>query len=133
MLNNVTLTGRLTNAPEMRFTPEGIPVANFTLAVNKMVKPKNGEKDADFFPMIVWRERAELMANTLEKGSLIGIVGRLQTRDYEKADGQKVYITEIVISDFTYLEKKKDPADVDEQPSRVGSTASGYVSRYQKK
>lgn len=126
MINTVTLTGRLTSTPEMRYTPEGIPVANFTLAVNKQIKPKNGEKEADFFPIIAWRERAELIANTLEKGSLIGVVGRLQTRDYEKTDGQKVYITEIVISDFTYLEKKKDPVD-------VGTTASGYVSRYTKK
>jgi single-strand DNA-binding protein len=127
MMNCVNLTGRLTKDPDLRFTPEGVPVANMTLAVNKAIKPKNEDREADFFPLVVWRERAEVMANHLKKGSLIGVTGRLQSRDYETTDGRKAYITEVVVSEFTFLESKKE----DTHPA--GQTAQGYVSKYQKK
>jgi single-strand DNA-binding protein len=128
MLNSVNLTGRLTRDPELRFTPEGVPVANMTLAVNRAIKPKNGGPEADFFPLIVWRERAEVMANHLKKGSLIGVTGKLQTRDYESHEGKKMYITEVVVSDFSFLESKKE-----EEKQAAGATSGGYVSKYTKR
>ena len=107
MLNNVNLTGRLTRDPDLKYTSEGVPVSNMMLAVNRSIKSKSGGPEADFFPLIAWREKAEIMANHLKKGSLIGITGRLQSRDYETQDGRKVYITEVVVSEFTFLKKKK--------------------------
>lgn len=129
MLNSVNLTGRLTRDPELRYTTEGIPVANMTLAVNRTIKNKNGEREADFFPIIAWKERAEVMANHLLKGSLIGVTGRLQSREYITTDNRKTYITEVIISDFTFLESKKD---MDDNPGPVPGTTR-YESKYVKK
>lgn len=106
MINNVTLTGRLTKDVELKYTPSGVPVASLTLAVNRTFANEKGEKESDFLFCVAWRKTAETMANYLKKGSLIGITGRLQTRSYEDGGGKRQFVTEVVIENFTFLESK---------------------------
>ncbi|RKJ17309.1 single-stranded DNA-binding protein, partial [Butyricicoccus sp. 1XD8-22] len=83
-INNVTLVGRLTKAADLRYTPNGAAVANFTLAVNRINTNQQGEREADFINCVVWQKSAENLANYTDKGSLVGITGSIQTRFYEK-------------------------------------------------
>lgn len=96
MINNVVLVGRLTKDAELRYTPSNVVVATFTLAVNRNRKNENGEREADFINCVIWRQAAENLANWAKKGSLIGIVGSIQTRNYENQQGQRVYVTEVI-------------------------------------
>lgn len=106
MMNRVILVGRLTKDPELRFTPNGVAVATFTLAVNRAFTNQNGEREADFINCVVWRRPAENAANYLKKGSLAGVDGRVQTRHYEGQDGKRVYVTEVLAESVQFLEPK---------------------------
>ncbi|MCI2552254.1 single-stranded DNA-binding protein, partial [Listeria monocytogenes] len=110
MMNRVVLVGRLTKDPELRYTPAGVAVATFTLAVNRPFKNGQGEQEADFIQCVVWRKPAENVANFLKKGSLAGVDGRVQTRNYEGNDGKRVYVTEIVAESVQFLESKQNGA-----------------------
>ncbi|MFG7387957.1 single-stranded DNA-binding protein [Lactococcus lactis] len=105
MINNVTLVGRITKEPELRYTPQNKAVASFTLAVNRAFKNANGEREADFINCVIWGKSAENLANWTHKGQLIGVTGSIQTRNYENQQGQRIYITEVVASNFQVLEK----------------------------
>lgn len=102
MINSVTLTGRLTKQPDMRATQSGLSVLNFTIAVNR----NYGENEADFIQCVAFKKTAEIIAQYAQKGSLVGIVGRLQVRNYENNEGNRVYVTEVVVNDFSFLESK---------------------------
>lgn len=106
MINRVVLVGRLVKAPELRYTPNGVAVTSFTLAVNRPFKNKQGDQEADFIPIVVWRNPAENAANFLSKGSLAGVDGRIQTRNYENNEGRKVYVTEVIADSVQFLEPK---------------------------
>lgn len=106
MLNRVVLTGRLTKDPELRYTPNGAAVATFTLAVNRSFSNQNGEREADFINCVAWRKQAENVANFLKKGSLAGVDGRLQTRNYENQQGQRVFVTEVQAESVQFLDTK---------------------------
>ena len=107
-MNKVVLIGRLTKNPELRFTPgTGLAVSTFTIAVDRKGK-KEGKQEADFIPIVVWGKQGEAAANNLSKGRLVGISGRIQTRNYEGKDGIKRYVTEIVADEVKFLEKKND-------------------------
>lgn len=106
MLNRSILVGRLTKDPDLRYTPSGVAVATFTLAVNRNYKNANGEQETDFINIVVWRKPAENVANYVKKGSLVGIDGRIQTRYYDGQDGKRVYITEVVAESVQFLETK---------------------------
>ncbi|OLS34433.1 single-stranded DNA-binding protein [Alkalihalophilus pseudofirmus] len=106
MLNRVVLVGRLTKDPELRYTPSGVAVANFTLAVNRAFSNQQGEREADFINCVVWRKPAENVANYLKKGSLAGIDGRIQTRSYDNNEGKRVFITEVVAESVQFLEPR---------------------------
>ena len=106
MLNRVVLVGRLTRDPDLRYTPNGVAVANFNIAVNRPFKNQNGENEADFINGVVWRGTAESLANYMKKGNLIGVDGRVQTRNYEGSDGKTVYVTEVVAESIQFLESK---------------------------
>ena len=95
MINNVTLVGRLTAAPDLRKTPSNVSALQCTLAVNRNFKNQNGEREADFINFQAWRGTADIITEYCGKGSLIGITGRIQVRSYEK-DGQRRYVTEVV-------------------------------------
>lgn len=106
MINNVVLVGRLTKDAELRYTPSNVAVATFTLAVNRPFKNEAGEREADFIQCVIWRQSAENLANWAKKGSLIGITGTIQTRNYENQQGQRVYVTEVIASNFQLLESR---------------------------
>ncbi len=110
MINRLVLVGRLTKDPELKYTPNGVPVATFTLAVNRPFSNTQGEKEADFLNCVVWRKPAENVANFLKKGSLAGVDGRVQTRSYEGSDGKRVYVTEVVAESVQFLEPRSNNA-----------------------
>jgi single-strand DNA-binding protein len=117
MINNVTLVGRLTKDVELRFTPAGKGVASGTLAVNRNFKNANGEQEADFINIVIWGKPAENTANFTKKGSLIGVTGRIQTRNYEGQDGKRVYVTEVVAEQVTFLEPKGNTPQKENKPN----------------
>lgn len=107
MINNVVLVGRLTRAVDLRYTSNGTAYASFTVAVERNFKNQNGEKETDFINCVMWRKPAENLANYTKKGSLIGVEGRIQTRNYENEQGQRVYVTEVLAERFSFLESAK--------------------------
>lgn len=113
-MNKVVLIGRLTKDPELRYTSSNVPAASFTLAVNRNFQNQNGVREADFINIVMWRKQAETGKKYLTKGSLISIEGRIQTRNYDGADGKKVYVTEVIADNFEFLESKGQRAS---QPS----------------
>ena len=111
MLNKVVLIGRLTKNPEVNYTPgTGVAVAKFTLAVERNYTSQNGQKEADFIPIVCWRKLAENVTNNLGKGRLVAVTGRIQTRSYQAQDGSRRYVTEIVADEVQFLDYKKDNA-----------------------
>lgn len=105
-MNNVSLVGRMTKDAELRYTSSKTAVATFTLAVNRQFKSQSGEREADFINCVIWRQPAENLANWCKKGTLVAITGRIQTRNYENQQGQRVYVTEIVAENFQSLETR---------------------------
>ena len=126
MINNVVLIGRLTRDPELRYTPSNVAVATFNLAVNRNFKNQAGDREADFINCMIWRKQAELLAEWCKKGNLVGITGRIQTRNYDNQQGQRVYVTEVVADTFQLLEKRDNSANqsnIEEQmPASFGAT-----------
>ena len=104
MLNRVILIGRLTRDPELRYTPAGVAVTQFTLAVDRPFTSQGGEKEADFIPVVTWRQLAETCANYLRKGRLAAVEGRIQVRNYENNEGKRVYVTEVIADNVRFLE-----------------------------
>ena len=111
MINRVVLVCRLTRDPELRTTGSGISVATFTLAVDRQFTNSQGERGADFISCVIWRKSAENFCNFTSKGSLVGIDGRIQTRTYDDKDGKRVYVTEVIVDDFSLLDYRKDDSD----------------------
>lgn len=108
-MNHVVIIGRLCNEPTLKFTPNsGIAVANFTLAVDRNYTDQNGQRQADFIPVICWRKLAEHVANNLNKGRLVAVSGAIQTRKYQAQDGSNRYVTEVVADEVKFLDKPKE-------------------------
>lgn len=105
MINRVVLVGRLTRDPELRKTQNGTSVVSFSLAVNRRVQSQ-GQPEADFINCVAWNRLADLMCQYLHRGSLIGVEGRIQTRNYDNNQGQRVYVTEVVADNVQFLEPK---------------------------
>ena len=103
MLNRVVIVGRLTRDPDLRYTPSGVAVANFTVAANRPFRNQQGEQEADFINCVSWRKQAENLANYMKKGSLIGVDGRIQTRSYEGQDGKMVYVTVVIAESIQFI------------------------------
>ncbi|MED4083887.1 single-stranded DNA-binding protein [Halalkalibacterium halodurans] len=106
MLNRVVLVGRLTSDPQLRYTPNGVATANFTIACNRPFSNQQGEREADFINCVVWRKQAENVANYLKKGNLAGVDGRIQTRSYDNKEGRRVYVVEVVAESVQFLESR---------------------------
>ncbi len=117
-MNKAIIMGRLTKDPEVRTTSNQIPVATFTLAVDRRVKSSNGERQADFIPVVAWRSTAEFVGKYFKKGSKMIVIGSIQTRTYDDKDGKKVYVTEIVADEVEFAESKKDEGYQSSQPSQ---------------
>lgn len=119
MINRVVLVGRLTRDVDLRYTSSGAAVGTFSIAVNRQFTNANGDREADFINCVIWRKSAENFANFTKKGSLVGVDGRLQTRNYENQQGQRVYVTEVVVDNFSLLEKRAS------DNSNINQTQSG--------
>jgi len=104
-MNVVVLIGRLVADPELKYTPSGVAVCHFTIAVDRRFKSPSGEKESDFFEVTVWKQTAEYASNYLVKGQMVGVNGRLQTRSWVQQDGQKRYKTEVVAEQLQGLQK----------------------------
>ena len=102
-MNKVVLIGRLTRDPELRYTGSNTPVASFTLAVNRNFSNQQGEREADFINVVVWRKQAENVKNYLTQGSQAAVEGRIQTRSYDDQNGQRRYVTEVIADNVEFL------------------------------
>ena len=130
-MNRVTLVGRLTAKPELRYTGSNLPYARFTIAVNRTFRNNDGQTDADFINVIVWRKQAENVCNFLDKGRLVSVDGRLQTGSYTDKDGNRRYTTDVVADSVQFLESRgsrsegsasevgPSPYDYQDSPSEV--------------
>lgn len=105
-MNRVELTGRLTADPELRYTDTNKAYTRFTLAVNRNFKNKDGDYEADFFNIVAWEKRAEVICNNVKKGHRFGVAGRLQNKRYERQDGSVAYQTDVILEDFDFLESR---------------------------
>ena len=128
MLNRVVLIGRLANDPELKYTASGIAVANFRIAVDRIPNAQ-GERQADFIPIVAWRQRAEFAANYLTKGRLVAVDGKLQVRSWVAQDGSRRYATEVIADNVESLDRPKEQAEaaapVVEEPVGEGEVAQG--------
>ena len=125
MINSVILTGRLTKNIDLRQTSTGKAMTYFTLAVNRVFKNEQGVSDADFVTCVAFGKQAENMARYLTQGSLIGVEGRISTRNFQGNDGKTVYVTEVVASSITFLESKKQQGNT----NQYGQTQNGGYSQ----
>lgn len=107
-MNFIVLIGRLTKDPELKYTPNGVAVTNFNLAVDRSFTNQAGERETDFIPIVVWQKLAETCANHLAKGRMVAVTGRLQVRSYDTEDGQRRWVTEVVGSNVKFLDWGKD-------------------------
>ncbi|MHB8963004.1 MAG: single-stranded DNA-binding protein [Saccharofermentanales bacterium] len=107
-MNKAILMGRLTRDPDLRTTPAQVTVATFTLAVDRRFKNASGEKQADFIPVVAWRNNADFVGKYCKKGSKLVVTGSIQTRTYDDKEGRKVYVTEVVADDIEFAESKRD-------------------------
>lgn len=134
MLNKIILIGRLTRDPELRYTPNGVAVAKFTLATDRPFTNKQGEREADFIDIVVWQKQAENCANFLGKGRLVAVEGRLQIRSYEDNQGNKRKAAEVVAENVRFLDRAKENggaanAVTQTTPSRAsGGEFSGEIT-----
>lgn len=110
MINRVVLVGRITKDPMLRKTQSGTSVVSFTIACNRRVQAQD-QQQADFINCVAWNKTADFMAQYVKKGALLGVEGRIQTRNYDDATGKKVYVTEVVAENVQFLESKKDAAN----------------------
>ncbi len=128
MLNRIVLIGRLTRDPESQYTPNGIAIAKFTVAVDRFTKnPETGEKETDFIPIVTFRRTAEFVTQYVTKGRLVSVEGRLQVRSWVAQDGSRRYMTEVVADNVQTLDRPRD-ADAAgapglEEPSYAGTAA----------
>jgi single-strand DNA-binding protein len=130
-MNKVILVGRLCRDPELKNTTTGRAVATFTLAVDRRFKNKDGQKEADFVPIVVWGRQAEFAGQYLSKGSQIGVSGRLQVRSYDAQDGQRRYVTEVVANEINFiLTKPKEVTGRSQQLSEASDDLIGLDSDF---
>lgn len=108
MLNTVVLIGRLVREPELRYTPSGVAVGNMTIAVDRSFTNQQGEREADFIDVVLWRRLAETCASHLGKGRLVAVEGRLQVRSFENQEGQRRRVAEVVARNVRFLDRPRD-------------------------
>ena len=125
-MNRVVLIGRLTAKPELRYTGSNLPFTRFSIAVNRNFTNAQGQREADFINIVVWRKQAENVCNFLNKGSLVAIDGRIQTGSYDAQDGSKRYTTEVVADTVQFLESKSQRESLNNNSSVESNNMSPY-------
>ena len=104
-MNKAILVGRLTKDPELKTTASGVSVCSFTIAINRRFRNAEGNYDADFINCVAWRQQADFLSRFFTKGRMVGVIGSIQTRNYER-DGQRVYVTEVVADEISFVDSK---------------------------
>lgn len=128
MINRIVLIGRLVADPQLRYTQTGVAVTSFRIAVDRPYSNQQGERETDFIDIVTWRKLAEVVANNLAKGRLVGVDGRLQVREYEY-EGQKRRQAEVVADQVQFLDWPSDgPGGRGQAPARSGSSSSSSSS-----
>lgn len=117
-MNKVCLIGRLTAKPELRYVSSNIAYSRFILAINRP-KKEDGTQDADFISCVAWKNTADTICKYLNKGSLVGLEGRIQTGSYDREDGTKVYTTDVLVSRIHFLESKGEKRPEPEEPTEI--------------
>lgn len=107
-MNKVLLTGRITRDPEARFLPNGTPTVSFSIAVDRSVRDQNGQRQADFINCVAWNQQADFISKYVKKGNMLGVTGRITTRNYQGQDGQMHYVTEVVVEQVENLTPRSD-------------------------
>lgn len=107
MYNRIILIGRLTRDPELRYVPSGVPVASFTLAVDRPFRDQQGNRETDFIDIVAWRKLAEQVSQYMSKGRMVAVEGRLQIRSYETQEGQKRKVAEVVADGIRFLDRAR--------------------------
>ncbi len=107
-MNKVCLTGRITKNIELKYNQNNVAITSFNLAVTRKFKNQNGEYESDFINCIAYKSTAKLLNKYVKKGDLLGIEGRIQTRNYEDKDGKRVYVTEVIVDSIDFLQSRKD-------------------------
>ncbi len=128
MVNNVTLLGRITRDPEVKAVGNGSAVCNFTLAVNRNFKNQQGEYEADFINVVAFGNTAQRMQQYVAKGNLLAVTGRIQTRNYENNMGQRVYVTEVVANNVSFVESRNSRSNSGSQDPYNSAAPSPYDS-----
>ena len=118
-MNKITLLGRLTKDPEIRYTQNQKVVAQFTLAVDRPFKNESGNKEADFIPVVLWGKIAEMVGNSCSKGHRLLVDGRLQIRNFDGKDGQKHWVTEVIGNSIEFIERKEQAKSMGEMGQEV--------------
>ena len=129
-MNKSILIGRITKDPELRTTPNNRSVCQFTIAVNRTYTNEEGKREADFINCVVWDKQAENLAMYQKKGNQIAVEGRIQTRNYDDNSGKKVYVTEVLANNVSYLDTKKDDSNfnnLEEPPVQAGPMTGEQV------
>ena len=122
MINQTVLTGRITRDLELKYTGTGTAVLSFSIAVERPFKNAQGERETDFIDIVAWRKTAENIAQYFKKGDGIGVVGRIQTRNYENNEGRKVYVTEVVAENFDFPIQNKSQQSQQQNNSPFANT-----------
>lgn len=130
MINRTVLVGRLTADPDLRYTNNGIAVANLRVAVNRPFTNQQGEREADFINCTVWRKQAENVASYLSKGDMAGLDGRLQSRSYENQEGRRVTVVELQAESVQFLNTKNESQGSNQQ-SHSGQTGGNQYQNTQ--
>lgn len=128
-MNKIILLGRLVRNPEVRYTNTGKVVCQFTLAVDRPFSNQEGQREADFIPVVIWGKQAEICGNSFGKGQRVLVEGRLQTRTYDAKDGTKRYVTEVIADHFEFIEKK-DRSEQSENKEAQGFNSFGSAKPF---
>ena len=120
-LNKAILMGNLVADPELKQTPSGVAVCSFRIGVQRRFKDANGQYASDFINIVAWRQQAEFISKYFSKGRMVGICGSIQTRNYDREDGQRVYVTEVVVDEVSFVDSK---SQADSTPANTNTNAS---------
>lgn len=134
MLNKVILMGRLTRDPEVKYTPTNTPVCSFTIAVDRNFARQGEQRATDFINCVAWRNQAEFLSKYFVKGQLLALSGNIQTRQYDDKDGKRVYVTEVVVDELHFAERRGDSvpqtqtgAQADAKVQQTSAPADDFV------
>ena len=128
-MNKVILMGRLTKDPEVKNTPSGVAVCSFTVACDRRFKSQNGERMTDFISCVAWRQQATLLGNYFHRGSRIAVIGSLQSRSYDDQNGQKRYVTEVVVDEIEFIDTKADSQGSSQAPAQNNASTASVVAQ----